>query len=210
MIESQLHDNLSELSFSLTTFYSFGVPNDIIDLSGVSFFIMILPDCPQAKGNSHSHVCPELLPLSLRDLFLLKSIDHFVLGHIEEDLLTVLVFGLYNEARLRLNNCTTLRVHNWLAVLIGEFLLVRSKFGRHLPLHDLLVHGHYLLMRVILEELVLGTAHLLLRRGDKIRSSTTHKIEERVARGCIVVQTGTGDPRELSKFPLKLVHIFEI
>ena len=69
-----------------------------------------------------------------------------MLSHVDEDLLPVCVLCLDYEADLRLNNCATFGIDDWVTILINVLFLICIKVLRHLSLHQLLVHFHELLM----------------------------------------------------------------
>ena len=205
VIESELNHNLPEGRVSLAPLYGLRVPYHIVNLGDLALFVIIFAYRPQAERYSDPHIRPQLLSVSLWDGLFFKSIYYLVLGHVNEDLLAVGVLGLDDEADLWLDDGASLGVDDGVAILVDVGLLVASRL---LPIHQLFVHLHDLLVSVFLEKL------LRFLRGGRcsIRSIGTraaHQVEQRVCIfDAIVVETPGGcQARQVCQLTLELVHI---
>ena len=206
VIECQLHNYLPEWCVCLTPLYRFRIPYHIVHLCCLSLLIEIFSNSAETEWYANSNISAKLVSLPLGNRLLLKRIDQLMLSHVNEHLLPVLVLRLHHEPCTRLYNRTSLTVNQWLPVLIHQVLLVALQLLRHFTFGDLLVHLHDLFVRVILEELLCLLRHgrsLLLLRS---RLFPIEHVEHRICL-LICVTPSRCHPRQLSKFPLKLVHL---
>jgi hypothetical protein len=208
VVESELNHDLSEGRVGLAPLYGLRIPYHIVHLRDLALFVIIFADRPQAERDSDTHIGPQLLSVSLRYGLFFKSIYYIVLGHVNEDLLAVGVLGLDDEANLWLDDGATLGVDDGLAILVDVGLLVVIKVLGLLPIHQLFVHLHDFLVRVLLEKLL----RLLGGGWGSIRSvgtRATHQVEQRVSiLDGIVVEAARGCyARQVCQLTLELVHI---
>ena len=208
VVESELNHDLSEGRVGLAPLNGLRIPYHIVHLRNLALFVIIFADRPQAERDSYAHIGPQLLSLSLRDGLFFKSINYLVLGHVNEDLLSIAVLGLDYEADLWLDDGATLGVDDGLAILVDVGLLVVIQILGLLPIHQLFVHLHDFLVSVFLEKLLrlLGGGWCPIR---SVGTRATHQVEQRVSiLDAIIVEPSSGCyARQVCQLTLELVHI---
>mmetsp|Transcript_18266 Transcript_18266/g.31247 ORF Transcript_18266/g.31247 Transcript_18266/m.31247 type:complete len:470 (+) Transcript_18266:139-1548(+) len=153
VVEGQLHHDLSEGRVFLRVLDGVGVPDEVVDLYGVPLLVRVLSHVAETQGNSEALLGgAQFGGILLGDGLLFEGLHELVVSEIEEDLGLVLqVSRLDHEARLRLHDCASLLVNDWLATGVLESFLHRLKLFGHLALGNLLVHLHELLVAELLQ-----------------------------------------------------------
>lgn len=152
VIEGKFDYDLAELWVGLASLYCLWMPDDIINLARVASLVRVLSYQAEGERDSDTSLAAsKLLSITLRYRLFLKHIYELMRSHIHENFVLVCILGLHNEAWLRLDHSSTFLVDDRLALSIDEGLLVALKLRRHLPLHQLLIHSHDLLMCEIFE-----------------------------------------------------------
>ena len=131
--------------------YSVWIPYEVIHLHRISLLVRVFPAVSERQRDPDTFFRRSIFcGLLWSNLLLFKFLNQLVTSHVHEDLLASLILSLDDEAFSRLDDCSALGVNDGVALAICV-LLLEGLALRDLSLHDLLVHGHNLLVGVPLE-----------------------------------------------------------
>ena len=125
VVEGQLNHYLSESRVFLTLLNSVWVPNYIIDLGWITFFVKVLLDSSHAQWNPDSLLCcSHFFSFIFRDCLLLERVNHFMLSHVDEHFLPLVVFGFHYKPCSWLDHSSSFLINYWLSIFICVLIIV--------------------------------------------------------------------------------------